>query len=48
MGLLHGRVPCSLALSGGVEGPLEVVKAIAAGADVAMSTRPCSAMARST
>jgi len=38
IGLLHGRVPCSLALSGGVHSPIEVVKAIAAGADVAMTT----------
>ncbi len=38
IGLLHGRVPCSLALSGGVHSPIEAVKAIAAGADVAMMT----------
>ena len=38
IGLLHGRVPCSLALSGGVESSLEVIKGIAAGADVAMTT----------
>lgn len=38
IGLLHRRVPCSLALSGGVHSPIEAVKAIAAGADVAMMT----------
>lgn len=38
IGLLHGRLPCSLALSGGVHTPTEAVKAIAAGADVAMMT----------
>jgi len=37
-GILRGRIGCSLALSGGVHGPLDVVKAVIAGADVAMST----------
>lgn len=38
VGLLHGRLPCSLALSGGVHGVTELVKALAVGADVAMTT----------
>ncbi len=38
IGLLHGRVPVSLAASGGVHTPLDVVKVLLAGADVAMST----------
>jgi dihydroorotate dehydrogenase (fumarate) len=36
--LLHGRVPCSLALSTGVHTPTDVVKAVLAGADVVMAT----------
>lgn len=37
-GLLFGRLRASLAVSSGVEGPLEVVKALLAGADVVMTT----------
>ena len=36
--LLHGRVPVSLAASGGIHTPTDVVKVLLAGADVAMST----------
>jgi dihydroorotate dehydrogenase (fumarate) len=35
---LHGRLPVSLAASGGVEGPEEVVKYLLAGADAVMTT----------
>lgn len=38
MALLHGRVEASLALTTGVHSPEDVVKALAAGADVAMTT----------
>ena len=38
IGLLHGRVGVSLAASGGVHTPEDVVKVLLAGADVAMST----------
>jgi dihydroorotate dehydrogenase (fumarate) len=38
IGLLHGRLPVSLAASGGVHTPTDVVKVLLAGADVAMST----------
>lgn len=33
LAILHGRVECSLAVSGGVHGPIEAVKALMAGAD---------------
>jgi len=36
--ILHGRVRCSLAASGGVHWPTDVIKVLLAGADVAMST----------
>ena len=36
--ILHGRVPCSLAATRGVEGPEEAVKYLLAGADAVMST----------
>ncbi|HVP29330.1 MAG TPA: dihydroorotate dehydrogenase-like protein [Myxococcota bacterium] len=36
--ILHGRVPCSLALTTGVHSGEDVVKALLAGADVAMMT----------
>lgn len=36
--LLHGRLHASLALSTGVDGPLDVVKAVLAGADAVMTT----------
>jgi len=36
--ILHGRVPCSLAATRGVEGPEEAVKYVLAGADAVMST----------
>jgi len=36
--ILYGQVPCSLAASGGVHTPDDVVKVLLAGADVAMST----------
>jgi dihydroorotate dehydrogenase (fumarate) len=35
--LLHGRLRCSLALTGGVHTPLDAVKAVLAGADVVQS-----------
>jgi dihydroorotate dehydrogenase (fumarate) len=35
--LLHGRVRCSLAATTGVEGPIDVVKYLLAGADVVMT-----------
>jgi Dihydroorotate dehydrogenase len=38
IGLLHGRVACSLAASGGIHSPADVVKVLLAGADVAMTT----------
>ncbi len=38
IGLLHGRVPVSLAASGGIHTPTDVVKVLLAGANVAMST----------
>jgi dihydroorotate dehydrogenase (fumarate) len=38
VGILRGRVGCSLALSGGVHGPDGVVKGLLVGADVVMST----------
>lgn len=38
IGLLHGRVDASLAASGGVHTPADVVKVLLAGADVAMTT----------
>jgi dihydroorotate dehydrogenase (fumarate) len=38
IGLLRGQVPVSLAASGGVHTPVDVVKVLLAGADVAMST----------
>ncbi|MFN8036864.1 MAG: dihydroorotate dehydrogenase-like protein [Acidimicrobiia bacterium] len=36
--ILHGRVQCSLAATGGVHWPTDVVKALLVGADVVMST----------
>ena len=36
--VLHGQVPCSLALSGGVHTWVDVVKGLLAGADVTMTT----------
>ena len=38
IGLLHGRVGTSLAASGGIHTPADVVKVLLAGADVAMTT----------
>ncbi|CAB4859362.1 unannotated protein [freshwater metagenome] len=38
IGVLHNRVPCSLALSGGVHNWADAVKGLLAGADVVMTT----------
>jgi dihydroorotate dehydrogenase (fumarate) len=38
IGILHGRVPLSLAASGGVDAPEDVVKLLLAGADATMTT----------
>jgi glyceraldehyde-3-phosphate dehydrogenase type I len=38
IGILHGQLPASLAASGGVHSGLDAVKALLAGADVAMTT----------
>lgn len=38
IGVLHGRVPCSLALSGGVHNWGDALKGLLAGADVVMTT----------
>jgi dihydroorotate dehydrogenase (fumarate) len=38
VGILHGRLPAAIALSGGVDGPHDVAKGLLVGADVVMTT----------